>query len=166
MLCYISKFCTWIGAIRSMNTGLVKNGLRAAPRMNTWRCWERLSLAHQCARVAQKTNHILDSTRSSVMSRLREGIYFSPLLCPCEIPPKVLHPREEGCRPILVGMGKGHKDDQTAGAPLLGRQAERDGTLPTGEQKAPGRPYSTFLCMYGTTGQLERDFSQEHVVLG
>lgn len=31
-------------------------------------------------------------------------------------------------------MEKGHKDDQTAGALLLGKQAERTGTLSAGEQ--------------------------------
>lgn len=31
-------------------------------------------------------------------------------------------------------MEKGHEDDQTAGAPLLGKQAERAGTLSAGEQ--------------------------------
>lgn len=92
MLGYTSKFCVWIRAIPSRNTGLVKNGLRVALRMSTRRCWH-ISLAHQCALAAQKTNYSLGCTQSSVMSRSREGIHFPPLLCLCEAPHKVLHPR-------------------------------------------------------------------------
>lgn len=42
-----------------------------------------------------------------------------------------------------------HRDAQRAGAPLLWRQAVRVGAVQGGEEKAPGRPYSTFLCLKG-----------------
>lgn len=54
---------------------------------------KRLSLAHECALAAQKTNHMMSCTKSSVRSRWREGIDFASPLCLCETPCKVLHPR-------------------------------------------------------------------------
>lgn len=63
-------------------------------------------------------------------------------------------------------MERGQQGDQAAGASLLGKQDERAGTLPAGGQKDPGRPYNSFQYLNGTTGELQRDFSPEHLVLG
>jgi len=42
-----------------------------------------------------------------------------------------------------LSLEEGHKDDLRAGAPPPWGQAERVGILQSGEQKAPGRPYSS-----------------------
>ena len=50
---------------------------------------------------------------------------------------------------------KGHKDEQRAGAPSLQRQAERDGLVQPGEEKAMRRPHCS-LPQY-----LKADYKQE-----
>lgn len=60
--------------------------------------------------------------------------------CPCETTPRILHPglqcsTQEEHRLVRAGPEEGHKDDLKAGAPLLQRQAERAGTVQSGEEK-------------------------------
>ena len=84
---------------------------------------EKLDMSHQCALAAQKANHILGCINRSVASKLREGIL--PLCSALVRPhPGVLCPALEPSaqdRRGAVGAGpeEGHKDGQTAGAPLL-----------------------------------------------
>lgn len=44
----------------------------------------------------------------------------------------------------LIKSRGGHQDAQKVGAPLLGRQAERDGAVQNEEEKALGRPFWVF----------------------
>jgi len=53
---------------------------------------EKLNTTPQCALAAQKANHILGCTKSSMASRSREGILP---LCSGETPPGVLRPALE-----------------------------------------------------------------------
>ncbi|KAJ7417525.1 hypothetical protein WISP_63870 [Willisornis vidua] len=67
----------------------------------------------------------------------------------CKISPRVLCPAlesstAEGYRPVGVSPEEGYRNDQKAGEPLLERQTERVGVVQPGEEKAPGRSYSTF----------------------
>jgi len=51
------------------------------------------------------------------------------------------------------GARGGHKDNPRAGAPLLGGKAERVGAVHPGEEKAPGRPYSSLPVPEGAYGK-------------
>jgi len=106
---------------------------------------KKLSMAQQCALAAQKANRILDCIKRSVASRLRDVILP---LCSGETPCGVLRPplkpsAQERHRPVGAGPEKGHKNDQRDGTPLLGGKAERGGAIQPGEEKPPGRPYSS-----------------------
>ncbi|PKU41726.1 rna-directed dna polymerase from mobile element jockey- hypothetical protein [Limosa lapponica baueri] len=79
-----------------------------------------------------------------------EGGDSAPLLHSRDPLPGVLHPAleslaQEGHRCFGTSPADGHEDDQGAGAPLLQKQAERIGVVQPGEEKAPGRHYSSLL---------------------
>lgn len=78
----------------------------------------------------------------------------SRLVCSHETPPEGLCPRLQSTaqkRHGFVGVGpdEGHEDDLGAGAPFLQRQAERIGTVQSGEDKAPGRAYCSLSVLEG-----------------
>jgi len=84
---------------------------------------EKLDMSHQSALAAQKANHILGCTKSSMASRVREGILplYSALFT---LPPGVLCPAlepsaQEGHGPVGAGPEESHKNDQRAGTRLL-----------------------------------------------
>lgn len=52
---------------------------------------------------------------------------------------------------------RGQKDDLSAEAPVLQRQAEMVEVVQTGEEKAPVRSYSTFQDLKGPIGKMERN---------
>lgn len=58
---------------------------------------------------------------------------------------------------------KNHEDDQSAGEPFVGRQAERFGVVHHGEQNIPGRAFSSLPV---PKRKLERGFSQGNAVIG
>jgi len=100
---------------------------------------EKLNMNRQSMLTVQKADHVLGCIKSSMSSRLREGI-LHPLLCFGETPPGLLCPTlepsaQERHRPVVVGPEAGHKDYQ---------RAEKVGTVQPGEEKALGRPYSSF----------------------
>jgi len=49
-----------------------------------------------------------------------------------------------------VGLEQGHKNDQRAGAPLLGGKAERVRAVQPAEEKAAGTPYRSLSVPEGT----------------
>lgn len=62
-------------------------------------------------------------------------------LCSCEAPPEVLNPAlgpSTLARAVRTGPEKDHKGDQSAGAPVVWRQAETVGAFQPGEEKHPG----------------------------
>ncbi|PKU47138.1 rna-directed dna polymerase from mobile element jockey- hypothetical protein [Limosa lapponica baueri] len=80
---------------------------------------EKLNMSQQCALADQKANHILDCIKRNVASKSRP-----PLLHSGETPPRVLYPALEssaqgGHGPVGTGPVEGHKNDQSAGAPML-----------------------------------------------
>jgi len=102
--------------------------------------------------AAQKANHILGCIKRSVTSRSREVVLP---LCSREPPPGVLHPvlepstqEEHG----VVGPEEGHEDGQWAGALSLQGQAERDGALQPGKEKALNTFYKAFFKELDTEG--------------
>lgn len=67
--------------------------------------------------------------KSSVMNK--QGEMILPL-CSCETPLEVLNPAlgpSTQERPVKTGLENGHKDDQSAEAPLLWREAETVGVV-------------------------------------
>jgi len=52
-------------------------------------------------------------------------------------------PAQERHGPVRVGPEEGYKNDHRAGTPLLGGKAGRVGAVQPGEEKSPGRPYSS-----------------------
>ncbi|PKU35415.1 rna-directed dna polymerase from mobile element jockey-like [Limosa lapponica baueri] len=107
---------------------------------------EKQNMSQQCALTTQKANCILGYIKRSVASRSRE---MTLSLRPGETPPGVLCPAlessaQKGHRSVGMGLEEGHQDDQRAGAPLLGRQADRFGVVQAREEKAPRRAYSPF----------------------
>ena len=112
---------------------------------------QKLNMTQQCALTAQKASHILGCIKRSVASRAREGFCPSALLCSallCSDP--TWSPASSSGGPSTgetwscwSGSRGGHKNDARAGAPLLGGKAERVGTVQPGEEKAPGRLYSS-----------------------
>jgi len=66
-----------------------------------------------------------------------------------------------------VGLEVGHKDDPRAGAPLLWGKAETVGAVQRGEEKAPGRPYSSLSVPEGgLKRKMEKIFLDRPVVIG
>ncbi|KAJ7411287.1 rna-directed dna polymerase from mobile element jockey-like [Pitangus sulphuratus] len=98
----------------------------------------------QCARTAQKANHIPGCTKINGTSRSREVIlplnsvsvrsYLERYI-------QVWGPHHEKDVGLLErGSEEGNEDTQRAGVPLLWRQAERAGVFQPGEKKTPGKP--------------------------
>ena len=78
----------------------------------------------------------------------------APLICSHDTPPGVLRSvlgpsTQEGHGAVGVGPVEGHGDDQRAGAPPLWEQAERDGALQFGEEKALRGPHSSISVPEG-----------------
>jgi len=100
-------------------------------------------MSWSCALAGQKANRILGCIKSIMASRLREGD-SAPLLCSGETSPGVLCPALEPSAQERHGpVGVGPENDNRHGTPLLWGKAERVGALQPGEEKAPGRPYSS-----------------------
>ena len=82
---------------------------------------EKLDVICQCALAGQKANSGLCKKKHG---QEVEGGDSAPLLRSCETPPKVLcsvlgFQAQERHGAITVGPEEGHKNDQSAGTPLL-----------------------------------------------
>ena len=126
-------------------------------------CLETVSFLHHvyiCIRSVYGAQHDLAVCTCSPEGQLYPGLHqekrgqqgeggdSAPLLCSGETPCGVLRPplkpsAQERHRPVGAGPEKGHKNDQRDGTPLLGGKAERGGAIQPGEEKPPGRPYSS-----------------------
>ncbi|KAJ7399414.1 hypothetical protein BTVI_115763 [Pitangus sulphuratus] len=90
---------------------------------------EKLDISQLCVLAAQKANFTPACIKSCMAYLESSG--------------------QERCGTVRVGLEEGHKDDQKAGAPSLGRQSERSGVVQPGEEKAVRRPHCSLPVLKG-----------------
>jgi len=95
----------------------------------------------------------------------------APLLCSGETPPGVLRPdleppAQEERGPVGAGPEEGHKNDPRAGTPILRGKGEIVGAVQPGEEKAPGKPYSSLSGLRGLIRKMGTNFLEGLVVIG
>ena len=107
-------------------------------------CQEALVLhSEQCVLAAQKP--LYPQLHQNQGGQQIKGGNPAPLLCAGETSPRVLGPDVESSvqkrhGPVGVHPKEGHRNDPRDGTPLLQEQAERDGTVQPGEEKASRTP--------------------------
>jgi len=71
------------------------------------------------------------------------------VILPLHSAPRSGPPAQEGHGAVGAGPGEGHKDDLRSGTPLIQGKAERVEAIQSGEEKAPGTPYSSLSVPEG-----------------
>jgi len=114
---------------------------------------EKLSVTWQRMLAARKANHILGCIKSSMGSRLREGIlpiYSALVRAHLESRVQLWSPQHRTDMDLLEQVQRRPTKILRDGRPLVQGQAERVRAVQPEEEKAPGRPCSSLPIPEGT----------------
>lgn len=132
---------------------LWEEGLRGSSR---WKAWHKPAVG-----TYSPEGQLHLGLHHKMADQQGKGGDCLPLLCPCEVPLTVLHsalgpPEQKNAWSCWSRSRGAHVDDWRAGVPILWRQAEGGGLVPSGEEEVPGRPHCSLPLLKGDLQESRR----------